>query len=493
MVLLLCFSYKKIRYVYLERKGYYFCISKAGTISLEEDFSSSLLLTKAIQEILSKENAAPSKVFITIFRDDVVTHQLNLPQMSRVELEEVILGEVEKTHMFLDKEFDYVYYSSNLGKNRIDTVFTAILKESLDYFIKGVRDVKIPLQSLEIAPLNLLSILYPLGKNEEEQALLVLDEKVSYVIIFFRKEIKFFYITNTGKADLYSHEKEGIDKEALRNWVDEIKRTFKSYLIDNKIIKGDIEKIWFVWDSEGAADLNEILSEKLKQEVVKLSIEAIPNFKYDGAEFNPIYFLCCAPAISYYLRKFNNGFSFEHFMAGEKLKDIIRKTIFVSLFYLILTGIVLGNAVSYFYSKEKNLVNRLNEVNAQISLLEKKTTEFKKERDEYLDVKERLLQQATVLKMFNRVSWSRVFGEISSDFPEELSLTSFTISEAKKVEIKGDTSNIESLSKLLRKVDNSPVLENAKFDFLNEKDVEKEKFFSFGILADLRRDLSEKK
>ena len=478
---------KKVRYAYLEKKGGEIFLKRTGELPVEEDFSSPLLLTNVIEEILSKENISPSQVFLTLLREDIITHQSTFPKMSSAELEEVILGEIEKVPTFSEREFDYIYHSYEVEPNRINVIFAAVGKDILNFIIEGVKNNKLPLGSIEVSTLNLPPLLYSLVKGNQDQALLILDEKVSYVMIFREKKCRFFYVMNTGKIDLYPYnKKDEVNNLALVNWADELKRTFKSYLIEQK--RETIENVWFVYDHRKAANLDKVLSKELSLEVIKLNIELFPNLHYEGEEeFNPIYLLCCAPVISY-LKKLKREFPFHHFLRKEKVKIATKRVIVGTLIYVMVVGAILGKVAIDYSLKRKELLNTLRGINTQINLLERKTARLRRERDEFLATKKRLLNQATFVRKLNRTSWSRIFAEVASNLPDTLSLTSFSVSEAGEVRIEGEAFKIETLAELIRKMDNSPILTNVKFDFLREQKVEDKRIFSFGILSYLPKE-----
>jgi len=488
----LVFSADSIIYAYLERKAGVILCSKAGSVPFDEGVLSSSSVSESVHKIISEEKISPLKAFVTVFTPETITHQINLPKMPRQELDEVIAGEIEKAPVFADKEFDYIYRGYATGLNRLEITFSAIRRDILDSIVKGVEAVKLSLESLEIAPLNLLNILPNLPATAKEEALLVLGQRQSYIIVSDKKECRFFYMMSTGKIDLYPYSDGKINNSALLHWVDELDRILKSYAIENK--KETIKKVWFIWDNTKASDLAELLDSEMRDhEISELSIGDITGFRkeYDE-EFNPIYFLgCCGPIA--HIKKINSMFAFSHFLSKSKLKSYLKKAVFASVLYIALISIFAVKTFIIYSAKEKRLTQQLGEINAQNNKLRQETARLKKERDEFLDMRSRLLEQATFVRNLNRISWSRVFGEVAAELPDELSLASFKVPESGKVEIKGSAFKIESVAKLMRKIYKSSVLQNAKFDFLREIKIEDRNIFSFGIVADLKRNSDEKK
>ena len=159
----------------------------------------------------------------------------------------------------------------------------------------------------------------------------------------------------------------------------------------------------------------------------------------------------------------------------------------VSVFLLCVSAVFV--MVNTNYSKKIFQVGKkISAVNSRIEILEKEEAELKQDRIEMLDIKDMLVSQAAFVKRLNRISWSRVFGEVTKDLPDGLSFTSFKIDESGKVDIKGEALRIEPVAAMMRSVESSAVLKDAKFGSLGEKKLEKVNFFSFGILARLRED-----
>ncbi len=481
---------KKVEYLYLEKKGKSFLLLRRGVFPFADDFSSPANFTHIIQEIKNKEKIPATRLFVTIFRDDVITHQMNLPKMPRADLEEVIAGEIEKAPGFSEKEFEYIWRSYDLEGNRINVIFSAIFKNVLNFVIQGSLATGMRLEKLELAPLNLLSLIYPVTDDKKDQALLVVGEKTNYLLIFLRRQCQFFYTTSTGIVDLYPYGNERLNLLGLINWSDELKRVFKSYLIDHKREK--IEKVWLVWDNEAKADLAEALRTELGIDVENFTLSKAGAVSGEG-EKNPVALISSAPIVSY-IKNYKEELPFNHFLRGLYLKWTIQRTILYTFGYLIAVGLILGRMIFSLDLKREDFVQKYKEIAPQIAVLEKDTSVLKKERAEFLKLKKRLLEQATYVKMLNRISWSRVFGEIATFLPDGVALTSFKISEDGEVEIKGEAFKIDSVAEIMRRIEASYLLSHAKFNSLRERKKDKQRIFTFDITARLvREDESRKK
>ncbi len=483
---------QKVRYVYAEKRLRELCFLKAGEIKLKDTSSFPSTSAVLIKEILSKEKIAPSKIFLTIFREDILFHQLTLPKMSPREIEEVIVGEIEKLPAFLDKKFEFIWSSYAINERRTKVIFGAVLKNFLDYITQGAREEKINLESLELSPLNLLEIVYSLnGEEEKEQALVVLDERISYILIISKKRCEFLYLSTTGKQDFYSSQEKKINKYAFLNWIEELRRVFKSYCVEYR--KEDIKEILFVWDNEDFSNLDKILARELDKKVRVLNLTLVPGVRVDFERGkNPIYILSAAPIISCF-RNLKSEFLFDKFLFESRLKKLIRKTILLSIAYLLIVSGVSFKMIFDLRLEEQEAKEVFREINSEIRYLERRTAALRRERHEYMKIKEKLLQQASYVKRLNRISWSKVFTEVAAQLPQDMSLDLFSISENGEVKFRGEAFKIESVANLMRKIEKSSVLENPKFDFLRERKKENKKIFNFGILAELKKeDFDEK-
>ena len=102
------------------------------------EFTSSAF-AQLIEKIIEENNITPSKIFFSIFRDDVLVHQLTLPKMSKAEVEEVILGEVEKIPSFSGRDFDYIYSLFDIDNKKSRVIFSAVFQDIIDTIIETAK------------------------------------------------------------------------------------------------------------------------------------------------------------------------------------------------------------------------------------------------------------------------------------------------------------------------------------------------------------------
>ncbi|MCM8773604.1 MAG: PilN domain-containing protein [Candidatus Omnitrophica bacterium] len=479
---------QEIIYVYLEKiNKKTFVFTTGGRLYIQSTSFSPTVLHSYIEQILTKEKASPKKIFISIFRSDIVTHQLVFPKMSCQEMEEVVPGEIEKIPNFSNKEFEYLYFPYEPTDKKIKVIFVAILKELLNHIVEGIRPFlsSISVESIEISPLNFLNVLYRLD-NFSEGILIAVDDRCSYILIFLNNECKIFYVSNIGKSELCLS-KDGerkINSIVFSNWQEELRRLFRAYSVE---YKRDIpHNIWLVWDDKEGIPFDKLLSEGLGSRVNRLDIERLSNIKVEDKELlNPIYGIAASSLISY-IKNYKSEFSFEKLVLPVKFKRELNKLIFLSISYLIIVGLFLGGIIFINSFREKILTKKLKEIKSEVVLLESKANQLNEEMNELLAIKERLLNQARVIREINRISWSRVFGDIVENLPQQVSLNSFKVAKSGRVEIRGETLQIESVAQLMRNLENSKVLAELKFDFMRSKEKEGRRTFSFGIVARLK-------
>ena len=487
---------QKIRYVCVSQNLGKISVKGAGVIaSMALNTSAPENFTTLIRDIIAKEDFAPSRIFLTISRADTVIHQAIFPSMPPSEREEVVAYEIEKIPAFFDKEFDFIYQSYEFTHKRQKVLFAAINQKLLDTVIQGTRAAQRPFQDLEITPLNLAAVLSQSKISSREQVFVILDDHITYLLVFAQQQYKCFYTTSLGQSDLYPPGNSSLDEINFSHWAEELKRVLKSYLMENKKQEQAIDKLCFIWDEENAPALGGLLAKAIG---IAVEIPQVEKFfggpvEFDKVmgKFNMIYLLTCVPILCH-LRKLKPQFPLDHFVRKFQLHRHIYRTVTVCLAFIALVGFGFTSATLFLKKEEKQFFQKFTQITAEISRLEKESSDLFAERNKYLDIRDNLLRQATYVKILNRMSWSKVLWAVSNDLPKELCLTSFKVMETGQTYFSGESVNMESISELIRRVDTSSIVKNGKFSYLREKEIFEQKIFTFGILANLRLDSNEK-
>ncbi len=480
----------RIRYGFFEKKDKQFFLTKRGTVSVKETVPTRESLSDSIGKIISRSNISPAKIFVTVFRDDMTTQQVVLPRMPDSEIAEVVIGEIEKIPAFSNREFEYIFERSDMEGNKVKVVFAAVFKEIINAVTEGIKQLKLPLGGVELAPLSMAGVVAFLNKGHDD-ALVILDETATYIAVFSRKECRFFYTSNTGKNELYSDGGQRINATVLANWASEIKRIFKSYALEAK--GSEVGDIWFVWDNENAKDLGAAFGKELGKEVRHLAVPAVQGFadkESSPEDSNPAFFVCSAPVIAH-LKGLKNEFSFARLLRETTFKKTVKQIAAGFFIYCALCLLVFGVMYAGVLAQKKDIGRKTAEVNSRIAALEKETRRLAEKQAQAESIKERLLRQAEYVRDLNRVSWSRVFGEVAGELPEDVCLVSFNVVNYTRVDLKGQAFQVENVSDIVRRLDKSAVLQNAKFHNLREAKVDDKKIFNFGIFTSVRKNTPE--
>jgi Tfp pilus assembly PilM family ATPase/Tfp pilus assembly protein PilN len=471
---------QKVRYIVVEKNGKGISFRQSGESTLQVGPSAPGALSSFIKGLAVEQGLKISRVFLTLNRRDIVIHQMNLAKISKSDLEIIIPAEIEKISSFADREFDYIYHEYDTDNNKAKIVFAAITDELLKYLLKEVEETHIPCRELEISPLNLTGLLLTPEFKEGVQGLVTVSQNTTQLLIFENQQIKYFYSTTIGQDSLFPPDLGKIERQAASSWGEEIKRVFKSYSLENR--QEQVDKIWLLWDRAAAPAFDSYLSKELNLNTQPLNI--LPD--WSGEELNPIYLLAVVP-ILYHIGNIKPQFSLNHFFISSQLQRYVRQMAVAALIFMCVSGLVFGGMIFHFNQTQQKAQIQLQEAQARIAKLEKGSPDLFKVQKDYIATRNQLLFQATYVKLLNRMSWSEALSVVASELPEELSLTSFKVDEAGMATFTGEALRMESIAKLLRKVDTSVVLENGKFNYLTQEEVSKTKVFRFGILAHIKQ------
>ncbi len=487
---------QRLQYVYLEGDSRQCKVLSFGEVAHVINVAATGELTQAIQAIMARESITPRRLFVTMCGQENFIRQFIIPKMSMRDQDESIKSEIEKFPAFTQYPFEYISRVSDEADDKSNVVFAATQTPLIKYIFEECKNLGLPFEHLEIAPLNLkhlLPLLNPeLLKPGESQALLVVNDQVSYLLVTSGGQYRLIYQAGIGLELLYPDHKGAVNDKTLHSFVGEGQRAFKSYLFKNRTEK--ISKLLLVWDRTKGPDLDKVLKGRLDVEVEALSLDKMPLFKIEAQEpaSNPLHTLMVVPLVLY-LRRIKAQFPMDHFCKRLNVIHYIRKFILTAALVVILGGSVLLYNAAQFYQKTIVVKENIVAVEGEFLALNNANLDLQKERDEYVRLREGLLLQANLVKSLNRVSWSEVLSLVAEEMPKKMRLTSFKFSESGQVSFMGQSLEIETIAELIRRVDRSVILENGKFDFLTENTVDEQKVFNFGILANLKSNAAEPK
>ncbi len=481
---------KLLRFVYVTKQRGAPTLTRAGELEVNLNFSTPGALTQAVRMIIEKEEILPKRVFVAISRKDVLIHQQLMPKMNAAELAEVVPGEIEKLPFFYNQAFEYSYTAFMHSKEKERVLLVAVSQEFLKSVIDEIDATQRPFRDIEISPLNLKDLLTKSTTPNRCEAVLAVQELCSYFCIYKGSTYMGIYRSPIGSQQISSPVNEANQEIVLSNWIGEFERVVKAHLVENSQLP--IEKLWIVADKSLSFKIGTQANKHLDIPTEIVSAENIPNLKVpETVEWNPAYVNALTPLL-FSLGSKKPLFAFDHFFAKfQTQKYFMLVMVKAVIFLMALTGGLGG--VNYIVKKDVALLREeTKKISQDIVMLNKQNENLFAEKNAYLDVRKKLLAQAGYVQEINRTSWTHVLAAIATELPAELSLTGFKFSESGDVRINGDTFDITNIAELIRKVDQSSILEGGKFDFLREKKEQDAKLFNFGIQANLRGKKEEK-
>ncbi len=479
----------QIRYAYVAKEKGKHQLQKAGSVDFKLDVLAEGALSQAILEVIANEGIHPQKLFFTIAHKDTLIREAILPEVKNKELNEIIPSEIEKNPHFANQDFEFIFHKYKSQKDKQRIIFAALAERILQYLIKEIENIKIDCQHLEIAPLNLKDLISTKDSENETQILLVIHDQVSHVIIFHQEQYRLYYQMVTGIKNLFPQEKQGLNEQALLGLSGELRRVIKSYLAEYK--EESISRVWLVWDNAQGQGLQQGLQEKLELDVKNLSVDQLDGqpIQYDEQDLemdNSIFTLQLTPLV-YHLKKQCEQFSFIHFLSKTFSRKHCKEVVAMSAVCLIIISSVFILLGAKFHQVKTRVLAQTTEVLSEIQRVEGESQQLFDQRQSYVRSRNRLLKQAAYVKEINSVSWSEVLAVVAQEIPDNLALTSFDLNQSGSTKFKGEALAIESVSEMIRQVDDSAILHNGQFDFLREDQIKGNKIFQFGISANLSK------
>lgn len=475
-----------IRYVHVVPKSGSYCVTAAGKSAYIDDMLAPGVLSTLIHEIVRQEQLAPERIFIALSRKDTIVHQFVMPRTSQKELANIVFGEIEKIPAFGDQDFDFTLQAYPYLKSNVKVVFAALLDSFIKRLFEEISSTGLVMRDIDIVPLTLKE-LFSLKLDKERQVVLSLYDQMSYLFIVTKGEYALIYKSSVGSQVLLDAKSSAINERILSNWLAEFKRALKAYASEQPA-EQPVNKIVLVWDRESMPDLDRRVAQILGLDVDIISGNILPGIEWKGAEGgnNPA-FLSALASVICRAKKMKTVFSSEYFLRNFYSKKYLVKLMLIFTVFAAALGIVSLALTAGLSQKKQALIQEQENLAQDIRDSELKTKELFAKKAEYESNRQRLLSQATYVNYLNRVSWSQVFAMIAKEMPEDLALKSFRFSETGNAEIKGEAFDMDSIAGVMRRIEESAILEKGKFDFLTEKKLKDDyKIYNFGILATLK-------
>lgn len=474
----------RVRYIYVLKQNKGFEVLKASSFAHKLSVAAVGALSQAIQDILTQDQFTPTKIYLTVSRSDTLVRTVTLPSMTSQELEGVIVAQIEKIPNFFNNKFDFIFSKVPLEQNKLKVVYAAINQKLLNYILGEVQRPATQFHHLELSPLNLPNFFAQTLRKNDQQVILVVNDHVTYFIIYKDAQYELFYQTSIGTEDLYRLHDDQVDDKILGNLNGELQRVIKAYQSEHK--NAVVDNVWLVWDSQGAGSFAERLqmTAGLKVSVLGLAQMSSVQGKEKQVMDNPIYLIATLPFL-YEHHKLKPAFPYDHFFREFHRKRFIAKAALATGAYLVFIAAAVTLGILDVNNKIAEYKVKREDVEQETQLLRASSEEIFKKREEYIAMRQGLLDQATFVRQLNRVLWSQVFSVIANDMPQNIALTSFSFSESGQATFRGDSLDVETIAELIRRIDVSPLLDKGQFDYLREKEVKEQKFFNFGIYSQL--------
>ena len=474
----------KLRFVYLEKEGRKYELKKAGKSGQKLDLSADGSIFNAVNEILKDKEINPKEIFVTISKDDTVLFQMVLPEMNASETEEALTGELEKIPSLSLQKYDFIYKSYVSPNDKRKVIFAAILQDALDLVIDEVRKTETRFNSIEISPLNFKEILNGKRSSNKAEIILIVHDKDTYMTVIYKNRYLLSYKIDSGSDQIKAsvNIKEG--GGAFDGWAEEVRRVIKSFILENRATP--IKKVWLVWDNNEIIDFDKIIGKKLGLPTEAVSIDKLKGISAQNASLNnPINVLPLVP-IFCHLNRIKTDFPLDHFFRKYKLKSYLLKTAaFTSIAFFLLL-LLFSQFNMRLVKKTHEMSKKTGDIVTQRVRAEEESSSLFRQYSLHNETREHLLYQAAFVQNLNRISWSEVFSEFAKELPEGLSLTSFNFNDKGLAQIRGSALNMNAIAEVMRRIEDSTILENGKFSYLKETKQQDSALFEFAIDAKLK-------
>lgn len=477
-------TYSKIRYIYLGRDHQKYKVLKSGVISQPLNVHAQGELSRTVQELIRREEISPIRIFVTVCLQDNFIRQVDVPRTNLSKLEEELSEEITKSPVFNKRKFDYIYNVVFKGYEQGNLVFAAIDQNVLDYILSECGSLGLPFSHLEIAPLNLKEVFPLIDPGGDNHTVLFINDQVSYLMMSQKGQWRLISRSTIGIDHLYPLKNDKINYTYFINLAGDLQRVIKSYISQHKIEK--LDKLWILWDQHGASGLASALAGKLSIDIQVLNLERFTHFDLglEGKSANPMDVLCVTPAVIFFER-IKEQFPLNHFFRAQQYKAYVIKWLAGALLVLGLAGYALGVKGQEYYRKEKKLGSEIAVFMSKIDQLDGSKKDIHRRRDEAMQIRQGLIDQAKYIDSLNRAAWSQALTVFIKEMPKDMSLTSFKFDETGHASFSGESLEVTHVTELVRRLENSDVFEQGLVDSFTENQVSGQKVFVFRIVARL--------
>lgn len=255
-------------------------LNQAGLASVEakeaEIPDETLHWQALIRKCLRQTDTETASVCLSLADRDFIIRSLELPLMSRQEIEAALMYEVEKYIPFKPEELLWdCQYERVPKQKRVAVSFVGIRKAGLIRTKRVLEDIGLKAEVIEPACLSLARVLRSSGKGSRQEnfALLDLTSQEAY-LTFFHNDLPVF--------NRYLELKEKADSLDLEDFVEAVNFSFQYFRREFKESK--LDKVLLLVSDPEPANLTQALKESLSLEVEKITPQSLTGLPEASVE-----------------------------------------------------------------------------------------------------------------------------------------------------------------------------------------------------------------
>jgi len=471
-------SNKAIRVLAFTKKGRSIVIHKTALLSFSQDIFQSKdikSLVKEFKTFLRENRISEKKACFALTHSSVVFKEMLLPPMSQKEAETVIVNDIERGSRFTARNYYFTYRGYQLLEaKRVRVIYSVVEKYLIDFSVKLLKESGLKPLSFSLTPLNLVDL--PLEKlPPKDIAYVLLEKQMSYVLFVNAHGCQGVYTMDWGLDALEAGAP--LEGEAFKDLSEELKRIVKSYETqrDNMICD-----FLLIVDNEKYAGLEKRLALHINRYAVAVTLPKMVTFKAKMPPvLNLVYLPCLAAARDSASTK--THFDFSQIWDFRSTLDYRRKVLVGASIVALVTAFFGFASILKGYAGYQDLLRQSRQINDEVKALETQTIALDQERQKNINVKRRLLLQASAVSDLKKISWADTFMKVANATPEDAWVESVNLSKAGEIRLVGKALNLDAVATYIRSLRTVTNFKEAILRSVREATVEKEIVQDFEI------------
>jgi hypothetical protein len=348
-------------------------LSRISGLQTEQKVPEEIKIVAVLKEELRKMKAEAKEVFAGLSGKDLVLRTFELPFLPPEELGNAVRFEVKKYLPFRIEEliFDFSLRLDKKAK-RYSVLFMGIKKEKVDFYLSVLKQIQIPIKSLEytgISATRLLRLGHCKGRGIIGLVSGSLQEEINFLVL---KDGFVLFSRDITLSSRYEDEAARVSTEVL---VEKLKSEIRISLdyYKRKFPSKSLESVLFFIDSEARPEMQNLLKELgvpcRFPEISKLAGKRVPL----GADLYKAYSLALAKTTKSFtdidlLDIISRARQPKKEVVSLHTKDILRN-LKISPLIIIISGLIIILSLALGYQKRVPLQKELADLKAlQLSL-----------------------------------------------------------------------------------------------------------------------------